>query len=242
MASTGAFSPRKTLQLALAAQADPASLGHDQMVQQGHPEQGSALDQAPRDLPILQAGSWVATRVVVHHHERRSSLAECRPEHLPWVDQAGRERPSRRHHLPQHAVATVEEQQVELLVRDVPKSRVEVLEHVLGAADQVAMLESVLRQPAPQLECRKQRRRLGWPDPLVLLELGRECARESPQALASEQRPSQRLGGAASDPGSQQQGQQLDIVERLGAARAKTLPRASPSIGSLHDGLSGTRG
>lgn len=212
------------------------------MVQKRHPEQGAALDQAACDFPILEAGTRVSARVVVHHHERRRSLAECRPKDLSRVDQAGRERPSGGHHLPQDAVATVEEQQVELLVRDVPKSRMEVLEHILGAADRVAILESALRQPAPDLERREQRRCLGRSDPLVLFELGRKRTCETPEALASEQGPSQRLGGVTSDPGSQQKGQKLDVVERLGAACTKTLPRAKPGIGSLHDDSRGPRG
>ena len=131
---------------------------------------------------------------------------------------------------------------MKLLVRNVPKSRMEVLEHILGAADRVAVLESALRQPAPELERREQRRCLGRPDPLVLFEFGRKSTCETPEPLASEQGPSQRLGGVTSDPGSQQKGHKLDVVERLGAVGSKTLPGASTRIGSLHDGLSGTRG
>ena len=212
------------------------------MVEQRHTEQRAPLDKAPRDFSVLGAGSRIATRVVVHDYERRRSFTERGPEDLAGVHQAGCEGSSRGHHFSQHAVATVEEQQMELLVRSVAETRVEVQEDVLGTSDRNAALESAFREPPTELERGEQRCGLGGPDPLVPLELGRESAREPAEPLASEQSSSERLDGAPSGPRSEQQNKKLDVVERLGTVLAKTLARTSPRIDSLHDGLPGDHG
>src|SRR5262245_6839158 len=175
----GALSPRQRAQVALLAQADPAALRHDDVVEQRDAEQRPRLDETARHLAVLGARRRVPARVVVDHDQGGGTLAERRPEHLARMDEARRQGAPGRHHLAEQTMAAVEQQQVELLVRRVAQARVEVAEDVLGPADRIARAEPALREPAPELERRQQRGGLGRTDARLPFELGRNRAREA---------------------------------------------------------------
>src|SRR5688572_29292942 len=234
LAARGALSPRQPLELAFAAQTHPAALSDHHVVEQRHAEQRAGLNQAAGHLAVLVARPGVAARMVVDHHESGRALAQRGPEHLAWVHEACGERPPRRHDLAEHAVPAVEEQQVELLVRHVAQAGVEVAEDVLGAADRVAVLEPALGEPARHLERSDQAGRLGGAHAWVAFELARQRAGEPVEAARAEQLAGERVRRPAARSGAQQQREQLHVVERFRALRAKALARTRPFLGSRH--------
>ena len=72
---------------------------------------------------------------------------------------------------------------------------------------------------------------MAGPTPWLALELRRKRARETVQARAPEELARERVGRASACARAEQEREQLDVIEALGAALAETLSRARSDPG-----------
>lgn len=214
---------------------DPAALGHrdgppvadHEMVEQAHIDQGQGLLELDGELAVGGAGFGDAARVVVRHQHGRGVAAqgllhEDARVHAGAVDGALGEDA-----LGDQAMAVVEEQGGEALVRCVAQPAAEILAGAVRVLQGTATIEFGLQVPAPQGQGGLQQGGAGRPEAGQGAEPGGIALQQGPQAAAlGEQGAGVADGIGAAWAGAEQQGQKLGIGQRLGTVPQQALARA----------------
>ena len=217
----------------LLLEAAKAVLGDDYVIQNPDAEQLPGTRQPAGHLAILSTRGGIAARVVVDQDECGSRFAERRAEYLSGMDQARGQRPLRHDHLPDHPMPTIQQERDEFLPRFQPETRVKMGEHVCRAANGGTCSEPPRGETPPQFESRTDRRALDWPHTGLRRQLSRPGACNSAQsAVPIEQcvRDGNRIAAAAA--GSQQQRQQLAVIQRCGTEVFETFARRTLGLRS----------
>jgi hypothetical protein len=161
----------------------------------------------------------------VNQHQGRRRFPHGNAKDLPRMHQAGGESSLGDDDFPQNAMPTVQQENDEELMLDVPQMGVEMSLHVLGAADDVSRPNPPLGNAATDLERGPQRGDLRGSDSRDPGPISLRLSRKPGEALASGQ---QEAGAVECVPptasGSQHESQELCIAQRAGSVSIQTLP------------------
>jgi len=164
----------------------------------------------------------------VREHHRRGMVVDGARDHLARVDAGLRERAAEHFLQREHAVLHVEEDHREHLVGARADVQLQVLLHRIGRVEHRALAQLLAHGAARQLEHRDELGALGAAahalDRLEVFGARVQQPRKAAEALEQLLRQLQHV--LSRHAGAQQQGQQLGVCQRGGAARDELFARA----------------
>lgn len=202
------------------------------MVDQLDTEQRAGRLQPLGHRPIFGRRRWMAARMIVGDDYGCGTDPDSVAKHLTWMHHARLQTADAHEPVSQHVVAGIQEQCVELLARTAAQQAVEVAGRVAWRFDGLSDPQARAPQAASELEGGRQPRRASWPEPRQLFELGCLELQQRRQAADREQDPGSFLGDRASRPATaENEGEQLDLGQGIGAAATQAFPQVGPRIG-----------
>ena len=138
-------------------------LRHDDVIEDADAQDFARLDETVGHAAIFAARCRVAAGVVVDEDECSRGLLDGLAKDLPRMHETRRQGALRYEHLAGQAMAAIEEQRVEALVRATPEPLEEVVVHVCRTLDPRSDVEAPCRNAPADLASRNQRRALRGP-------------------------------------------------------------------------------
>lgn len=208
------------------------------MIEHPHVDIGKNAHQALGQRDVRLRGLGHSGRVIVRENDGGGIVAQRRAQDLARVHRRAVDSAARQHLESQYAVAVIEPDGSELLLRMVAKAGSQEGACVLGATERVAGLHLLGEVPARQLQHRLQLRVFRSAEATAGAEGGAFGAQQAAQTAKIAQQVARQIDRATpGNTGTQEHGEELGIAQRIGPQRQQLLSRALPfwPVADTHD-------